>query len=75
MNNASKDLIFSPWKRDAYGMIQVFKYPKNFSDVNHFKVFESQSDLGTGHDGLHMRPRRRNTDIARGSSHTESSAT
>ncbi len=45
-------------------MIQVFKYIKGFSNVDHSKLFELQTNSRTRH-GLPIQSKRCNTDIGR----------
>ncbi len=58
--------LFTLEKRRLRGdMIQVFKYIKGFSNVDHSKLFELQTRSRTRNNGLSIQSKRCNTDIGR----------
>ena len=58
--------LFSLEKRRLRGdLIQVYKYLNKFSNVDHSKLFELQTNLRTRNNGQSIQTRRCNTDIGR----------
>ena len=58
--------LFSLEKRRLRGdLIQVYKYLNKFSNVDHSKLFELQSNPRTRNNGQPIQSRRCNTDIGR----------